>query len=537
VELERGRTCYQLRRWADAFAALSQADQIEPLTADDLWLLAWSAHLSGRDDDFARAMGRAYRAHLDAGDPLPAARCAGWLGTILDLGGEAGPAAGWLNRAKRLVERAGVDCAEQGFLLLVAAVEHADAGDLDAMFAAATQALGVAERFGDADLAAIALVIQGRARLACGEIRSGLAMLDEAMVSVTNDELLPAVTGLTYCNVIEGCQEVYDLRRSQEWTAALTRWCDGQPDLVPYIGQCLVHRSEILQLRGDWPEALEEASRACVRLSGRPAVASAYYQVAELHRLRGEFTQAEQAYRQAGEFGRQPQPGLALLRLAEGRLRIAAATIARVLTEAPESHHRCDVLAAYVEIMLAANQAGAARSAADELSEAAEMLEAPFLRAIAAHALGAVSLAEGDPARALLLLRRAVSAWGQMDAPYQMARARVLVALACRALHDRDSAQIELDAARQIFQRLGAAPDVGRLGKLRSGEPSLVQALTGREIQVLSLVATGRTNQEISSALVISEHTVARHLQNIFRKIGVSTRTAAAAFAVEHNLF
>jgi DNA-binding CsgD family transcriptional regulator len=534
---ERGRDCYRRRRWADAFAAMSRADQTEPLAAADLWLLAWSAQLSGRNEDFARAMGRAYRTHLDAGELLSAARCAGWLGAMLALGGEVGPGAGWLGRAERLIEREGVDCPERGFLLIAAAFDHAEAGEYDAMLAAASQAWEVGERFGEADITAMALVLQGRARLARGETKMGLTLLDEAMVSVTNDELLPVLTGLAYCNVIEGCREVYDLRRSQEWTTALSRWCDDQPDLVPYAGQCLVHRSEILQLRGDWPRALDEATRACVRLAGRPAVANAYYQLAEMHRLQGESIEAEQAYRRVGEFGRQPQPGLALLRLAEGRLNVAAAAITRVLDEASDRLDRCRVLPAYVEIMVAAHEFGAAREAADELVEIAEALEAPYLRASAAHAQGLVSLAEGDPARALTPLRRAVSILGKLNAPYESARARVLVGLACRALGDTDSAEIEFDAACQIFQQLRATPDVDRLRKLIGpAEKSYSKGLTPREVQVLSLVARGQTNREISTNLVISEHTVARHLQNTFSKLGVSSRTAAAAFALEHGL-
>ena len=357
------------------------------------------------------------------------------------------------------------------------------------------------------------------------------------MVSVTTDQLLPALTGLAYCNVIEGCQEVYDLRRSQEWTAALTRWCDGQPDLVPYAGQCLVHRSEISQLHGDWARALDEATRACDRLAGRPAIANAYYQLAEMHRLRGEFTEAEQAYRRVGEFGRQPQPGLALLRLAEGRVSVAAAAIARVLDESSDRPSRCRVLPAYVDIMLAAHQVSAAQTAADELFTIAETLGAPFLRAAAADARGAALLAQGDPAGALIELRRAVSIWRQMEAPYESARARVLVGQACRELGDADSAEIEFEAAGQVFQEMGAAPEAERLRQLiSSAELSYPNGLTAREVQVLSLVATGRTNREISSTLMISEHTVARHLQNIFSKFGVSSRTAATAFALEQSL-
>jgi DNA-binding CsgD family transcriptional regulator len=532
-----GRDCYQRRRWGAAFDALSRADEIEPLAAADLWLLAWSAHLIGRDEDFARIMGRAYRAYLDDSESLHAARCAGWLGAMLGLAGESGPGAGWLSRAQRLIEHVGIDCPERGFLILSAAFDHAEVGEYDAMLTAASQAFDVAERFGDLDLAVLALVLQGRARLARGEIKTGLALLDEAMVSVTTDQLLPALTGLAYCNVIEGCQQVYDLRRSQEWTAALTRWCDGQPDLVPYAGQCLVHRSEILQLHGDWNRALDEAVRACDRLAGRPAVANAYYQLAEMHRLRGEFAEADQCFGQAGEFGREPQPGLALLRLAEGRVSVAAATITRVLDEASDRFSRCRVLPAYAEIMLAVHEVSAAQNAADELFKIAETLKAPYLQAAAAHAQGAASLAEGDPVGALNSLHRAVSIWRQLEAPYETARVRVLVGLACRAVRDSDSAEIELGAARHAFQHLGAVPDVERVRSLiGSREPISMKGLTARELQVLSLVATGRTNREISASLVISEHTVARHLQNIFNKLGVSSRTAATAFALEHSL-
>ncbi len=534
---ERGRDCYQRRRWVDAFAALSQADQIEPLAASDLWLLAWSAHLSGRDEDFAHAMSRAYRAYLATAQPLTAARCAGWLGAVLALGGEAGPGAGWLSRAERLVERAGVDCAERGFLLVASAFDHAETGEYDAMLAAATQAFETAERFGDADLAAMSLVLMGRARIARGETKTGLALLDEAMVSVTNDELLPVITGLAYCNVIESCQEVYDLRRSQQWTAALARWCEGQPDLVPYAGQCLVHRSELLRLRGDWPGALDEANRACVRLAGRPAIATAYYQIAEMHRLQGEFAGAGKTYRRVAEFGLEPQPGLALLRLAEGRPNVAAAAIARVLDEAPDRSRQCRVLPAYVEIMLATHEVGAAQKAADQLSKIAEEFDAPFLRASAAFCQGAVSLAEDDPARALAELRHALSIFGPMDAAYESARVRVLVGQACRALGDADSAEIEFDAAGHVFLQLGATPDIDRLQTIiGSSELSHPKGLTTRELEVLRLVAMGRTNREISSTLVISEHTVARHLQNIFSKLGVSSRTAATAFALTHSL-
>ena len=339
---------------------------------------------------------------------------------------------------------------------------------------------------------------------------------------MTTDQLLPALTGLAYCNVIEGCQEVYDLRRSQEWTAALTRWCDGQPDLVPYAGQCLVHRSEISQLRGDWVAALEEAIRACDRLAGRPAIANAYYQLAEMHRLRGEFAEAEQAYRRVGEFGREPQPGLALLRLAEDRVSVAAAAIARVLDEASDRVSRCRVLPAYVEIMLTTGELSAAKIKADELFTIAETLGAPFLRAVATHARGAVTLATGDPPGALIPLRRSVSLWRQMDAPYEAARVRVLVGQACRALGDADSAAIEFDAANQVFQQVGAASDLDRLRNLIEFREAQLSARIDSSRGAGSEPRDDRTNQpsdllDINDQRAYGRQAPAEHLQQTRR--------------------
>jgi DNA-binding CsgD family transcriptional regulator len=495
----------------------------------------------GRDDDYLSCLEGAHHAHLDAADALRAVRCAFWLGIALMLRQETGRAAGWFARAQRLLEREPRDSVEPGYLLIPVLLGHVSAGDCEAAYATAAEAAEIGQRFGDADLLALAVQEQGHALVRQGRVEEGLRLVDEAMVAVTAGELSPIVTGLVYCNTIAFCQSVYELRRAREWTDALTRWCEQQPDMVAHTGLCLVHRAEILELQGAWPEALEEARRAGERLArgmmNQTAAGHARYRQGEVHRLQGELAAAEEAYREASRCGWEPQPGLALLRLAQGNSAAATAAIRRVAGEASEPLDRARLLPAYVEIMLAVGDVGEAQRACRELEDISAGRGSGLLGAMSAQARGAVALADGDARSALVALRQASHAWQELEAPYEAARVRVLVGLACRALGDEDTAALELDAARDAFRRLGAVPDLVRTDALVPwSAPRDAHALTPRELQVLRLVADGSSNKAIAADLVLSERTVERHLSNIFAKVGVSSRAAATAYAYEHQL-
>jgi DNA-binding CsgD family transcriptional regulator len=539
-ELRQGRDFYTRRAWLDAYESLVRADETAPLGADDLELLATSASMVGQMDDYLTILERAHHAHLDADEGLRAARAAFFIGMNLAVRGEFGPAGGWFGRAQRLVERAGHDCVEQGYLLVPVAFQRQETGDHEGAYAAAVSAGEIGERFGDADLSAVALHLQGHIQIKQGRVQEGLALFDQAMVAVVAGEVSPMLTGVVYCGVIAGCEDAFDPRRAHEWTNALTRWCEEQPQLVSYTGRCLAHRAGIMQLRGAWQEALSEARLArerCEQVMNRAATGQAFYQQAELHRLQGDFEAAEAAYRDAHCYGREPQPGLALLRLAQGDVGAAVASIRRVVAENDEPLQRAGLLPAYAEIMLAADDAAEARKACLELTEIAARSESAMLGAIGAHVRGAVDLAEADAQAALAALRDARRVWQELDAPYEVARVRVLVGLACRALGDDDTCDLELEAARAVFERLGAAPDLARLEPLmRKAAPSDRHGLSARELEVLRLVAAGKTNRQIAAELVVSEHTIARHVQNIFAKLRVSSRTAASAYAFEHDL-
>ena len=539
--LARGRDAFARRAWTEACDHLAAADRDRPLEPEDLQRLATALYLTGQETASTELWARTHQECLRRGDVERAARCAFWLAAGLQEHHERARALAWVSRAQQLLDESGRVCVEAGYLRLPVAMDAVANRDLEGARALFAEAAAIGERFRDPDLIALARHSLGRILIRSGRHQEGIRLLDQAIVAVDAGDVSARAAGDVYCSVIEGCLEIFDLRRAVEWTTALSRWCEAQPDLVPYSGQCLVRRAEILQLQGAWPDASAAAASACERLSlraGHPASGSAFYQCGELHRLRGEVARAEEAYRSASRYGRTPQPGLALLRLAQGQTDAAAASIRLALDDARSTSARCRLLAAYVEILLSAGDVAAARTAAEKLTVLADEIDAAMLHAIAAQARGAVLLAEGDGRAALGVLRLAWTIWQDIDAPYDAARVRVVIGLACRALGDRDAAEMELDAARRIFAHLGAWPDLARVDALASDASpgSAAHPLSARELEVLRLVAAGKSNRTIAAELFISQRTVERHVSNIFDKLDLSSRAAATAYAYEHQL-
>jgi DNA-binding CsgD family transcriptional regulator len=538
--LERGRESFDRKAWASAYRELNAAARDSALCAEDLERLAFSARLLGNHAECADLLARAHQEFLNQGETERAARAAIWLAFHSHFRGEAARGNGWVARANRILEAHPRECVESGYLLHFSAVRAFFEGDPAKAHALFIEATKIGERFGDRDLMTMARHGQGRALIRMDQAPRGVSLLDEAMVAITAGDVSSSIVGDVYCSVIEGCHEIFDLRRAQEWTTALAQWCASQPDLVPYQGSCLIHRAQILQLHGAWDEAMEEARQARERFSNPPAqraIGGAYYLLGELFRLTGEYREAEEAYHAAGHHGYQPEPGLAQLKLAQGEEEAAAGAIRRTLNEARDLRARAPALAASVDIMLAAREIAEARAAADELRNIADHLPAPYLQAAAAQAQGSVLLAEGKARDALSELRNAWETWCALEAPYEAARSRVAIGLACRALGDPATAELELEAARREFQRLGAQPDLERLRSLAIATDSVsAGGLTLRETEVLREIAAGKSNRKIAQDLGISEKTVARHVSNIFTKLGLSSRAAATAYAYQHHL-
>ena len=538
--LERGRRSYERHAWREARDLLTACDATSPLDVADLERLAVASFLSGEDETSDDAWRRAHQRYLASKDRSGSVRCAFWLGFRLLNAGDLPSADGWIARLERLVRDAPDISTEYASLSYLTGLLAVFTADLPRAENDLGRSVRIADACGDPDLSALARLALGRVLIFRGDVSRGVRLLDEAMVAVVAGETSPIVVGDSFCTAIDACHDVFDVRRGQAWTAAFGRWCDTQPDLVPYAGLCLVHRAEFLQLKGAWVEAMAQAGLARKRLSSpvvQPSLGAAIYQQGELLRLRGRFDDAERHYREASNHGRDPQPGLALLRLAQGRHDAAAHGIDRALAEADDLVSRPQLLAACVEIMLAVGDVPAARAASAELVEAARALGSPMLAAVSDRATGAVVLADGDARAALAPLRRASSGFRALEATYDLARTGVLIARARRVLGDEEGARFELEAARAALEGLGAMADVGALDVPDRGRAAATdRLLTGRELQVLRLVARGLTNRSVGVELGLSERTVDRHVSNIFAKLGVSSRAAATALAYESDL-
>jgi DNA-binding CsgD family transcriptional regulator len=539
--LDRGRRAYDRQAWGEAYAALTEVATRPDVDPADLERRAIAAHMLGNQADATACWEDAHRRAEAVGDIGLAVRSAFHLAFSAFFHGDMARGGGWLARATTILEEDGSDRVERGWLLVPVAIRALDEGDARGALERFEAAAAIALRFGDRDLETMTRLGRGRSLMGLGELERGLAFLDEAMIAVTTDAISPIVVGQVYCGVIEACQEIFDVGRAQEWTAALDAWCARQAGSVPYRGRCLVFRAELLTFHGAWAAADDEARKAYEWLLGpppEPAVGEARYRQAELHRLRGELDQAEAAYRDAAEANQRAEPGLALVRLAQGHADRAAATIGRALDEAVDPIQRARLLGPLVEIALARRDVATARAAADELAAIGGRAAPPFLSSLAAWADGSVRLAADDPTGALPALRRAAAGWQDLEAPYELARTRELIGRACSVLGDHDTAAIEVAAARRAYEELGAALDVERLDRAAAaaGRRTPDGPLSEREIEVLRLVAAGRTNREVAAALTISERTVDRHVSNIFTKLDVSSRAAATAWAYEHGL-
>lgn len=535
-DLTAGREAYARRAWAAAREILSRADPAT-LGAEDQRALGTAAYLSGDRESAILALERAHSLSAAAGERRSAALDAHHLAMLFFDRGDPAVSAGWMARGERLLEDEPDDARERGYLLINEMFRQVASGNVAGVAACCERIGAIGRKWDDANLIAFALVNSGRALIYSGRVPEGLARLDEGMVALATAEVSPIIAGMVYCTMIDGCQELAEYHRMAEWTAVLTRWCDDQPELVAYTGQCAVHRGQILRARGSYREALDELAHAVQRYAANgmdPAVGLAVYERGEVLRTLGDLDAAEAAYEEAATYGHEPQPGLMLLWLARGRTSAAVAAVHRLLGEMRDPVTRSRRLGAAVEILVAAGRVDEGREAADELVSIAESFECESVSSMAAYAAGLVALADDDPAAALTHLRRAWKGWIDAEARYDAARARVRIALALRTLGDEVSARSELSVAGRTFAELGAEParrEVERL--LTTGLPD---GLTAREVDVLRLVSTGQSNPQIAAALFLSEKTVARHLSNIFTKIGVTSRTAAAAYAHEHDL-
>ena len=516
------------RDWPAAVAAFDRVPRSE-LTADDLMAYSEAVWWVGRTDDALRIASAAYEALLVDARPVEAVRTALWLGVWHVSRGDEPGGSGWWGRARSLAEEI-PEHAVHGYLILFTEVQaNLTRGKLAQAIEGAQRAVDLGRRFDDPDLLAAGLNTEGRVLLKSGQVIDGLALIDEAMIRVQGGEISALWTGNLYCLTIEACHEVAEIRRLARWTEMTEKWLDAQSSAVILDAMCRVHRAQLQLLQGDWDGAEAAANQVLDQLGADRVdyTAEAWYVVGEVRRLRGDST-AVDAYQEAHARGRDPQPGRALLRLHEGDGAGATASIRSALTAAgTDPLRRAPICAAAVEIAVAEGRLEDAREAEYELAATAARYATSGLKSMAATARGLVLLAEGQAEKALPVLRGAYRSWIDLSADYAAAGVCQSLATAYRMLGDEASAAAEEVRATATLERLGVA---GRT------DPKLPDGLTERECEVLAHVAKGKSNRDIGEELFISDRTVARHLTNIFHKIGSTNRTEAARYAIEHRI-
>jgi DNA-binding NarL/FixJ family response regulator len=528
------RAALQRKDYAAVYRSLRRVADQRTLDPDGLSMLSDAAWWLGRITEYLELCESLHQRYLDEGQIDRAAARALDVGFTWMMRGEFAMGSGWMSRGRRLLDGQPPGRAH-GLLMYAEGSGALDEERLDdaTEMAAGLQRLG--RDLGDDTLVALGLLLQGLAEIRRGRLRDGFAVLDEAMLPVIADRVERDFAGNIYCTIMAVCYDLMDLDRAREWTRATERWVAGFSDAVMFLGVCRAHRLQLHALEGSWADVEREAAEVERDLADMnvAAVAETAYQLGETFRIRGLLDQAAESYRRAAERGRQPQPGAGLLQLANGDPDGACAAVTAAVAGAGSSPFaRARLLRAQVEVAVASGHLGTAASAAERLNEVKDRYPTPGFAAWADEARGAVLFAQNHPADAVPLLSSAAAGLAQLNAPYDAARASLLLADAVAATGDEDAARVHRRAAIDTFQRLGVPPPPAP----RPTSRLLPDGLTAREAEVLARVATGASNREVAAGLVISEATVRRHLANIYVKLGVSTRTAAAAWAHEHGL-
>jgi ATP/maltotriose-dependent transcriptional regulator MalT len=533
--LQGARDALARQDWEACVALVDDLRLDDPVVeAERLDLLAAALWWLGRLEACIEARQAAYRAYEDLGDHRRAGQCAVWLYEHHCFRARPAIASGWLQRARRAL---GDDaaCVEHGALLLREAEVAHGGGRLAEAAELAHRALALGRELASPDLEAEALQTIGRVLIDEGRVAEGLAHLDEAMLFAVEGRIGPYSTGKVYCSLVGACEDVGDLRRAAEWTEATAQWADRHPFAI-FPGICRLHHAVVLDRRGALLDAERELCQACAELVDRhlPNAAAAFAEVGDIRRRLGDLARAEEAFARAEELSGRACAGTALLRLAQGRVGAASRIIADCMADlSPNAVGRARLLPAAIQVALAAGDLDGARASVEELEATASACDTPFLRATAALARGRLRLAAGDAGGACAAFRDALRRWQDLEVPYEIATTRTVLAHALRQAGDEEGAQSSFAIARALFDEIGARLDDGTF------EPASIPlpcGLTGREAEVLRLIAGGLSNKEIAASLHLSVKTVSRHLSNIFTKIDVSSRSAATAFAFEHQL-